>query len=170
MATHAFLARLRDRSGQSMIEMALMLPLLLVLIGGIVDFGIATFIGQVAQFAARDGARLAATRPPTSFTTTTRLFPATELGSCTYPCAGSASPVLAAASSRIPDLGLFSGYTITAAQSVISGQTAVTVTISGTYNWMVLGLLNASLPLFGGLSFPDNVTIARSTSARWEWQ
>ncbi len=50
----------RDEGGQSLVEMALALPLLLLIILGIVQFGF-VFSGQIAlSSAAREGARLAA--------------------------------------------------------------------------------------------------------------
>ena len=52
---------LRNSRGQSLTEFALILPLLLVLVGGIVDFGLVFFIGQVIQNAAHEGARIGAT-------------------------------------------------------------------------------------------------------------
>jgi hypothetical protein len=51
----------RDEKGQSLLEMALMLPILLLLLLGIIQFGF-VFSGQIALAgAAREGARLAAT-------------------------------------------------------------------------------------------------------------
>ena len=51
---------LKNTRGQSITEFALILPFVLVLIGGVVDFGLAFFVGYVVENAAREGARRAA--------------------------------------------------------------------------------------------------------------
>jgi hypothetical protein len=52
-------ARVRSESGAELVEFALVLPLLLVIFGGIVDFGLLLQRQQVVTNAAREGARLA---------------------------------------------------------------------------------------------------------------
>lgn len=54
------LERWREERGQAMVEFALILPILLLLIVGIVEFGRAWHIMQVMTDAAREGARKAA--------------------------------------------------------------------------------------------------------------
>lgn len=49
----------RNRKGQSMVEFALVLPLLLLLLGGIIDFGHAFYQYSSIENAARDAARRA---------------------------------------------------------------------------------------------------------------
>jgi Flp pilus assembly protein TadG len=49
--------RLRLQAGSNLVEFALILPLLLVLVFGIVDFGLALFDKAVITNAAREGAR-----------------------------------------------------------------------------------------------------------------
>lgn len=51
-------ARLRDARGAELVEFALVLPLLLVVFGGIIDFGLLLQRHQVLSNAAREGARL----------------------------------------------------------------------------------------------------------------
>lgn len=53
-------ARLRSEAGAELVEFALVLPLLLLVLGGIVDFGMLLQRQQVVTNAAREGARLAA--------------------------------------------------------------------------------------------------------------
>ena len=53
----------REERGQSLVEMALVLPLLLLLVAGIIDFGRAYNNYIIITNAAREGAR-AASRPP----------------------------------------------------------------------------------------------------------
>lgn len=50
----------RNEAGQSMVEMALVLPILLILVGGILDFGWLFYNQLALTNAAREGARYAA--------------------------------------------------------------------------------------------------------------
>lgn len=144
---------LRNSRGQSLIEFAFILPFLLILIGGVVDFGLSLFVGHVIQNAAREGARAGAVLPPASI--------GDANGSCTVgtgsDCAGNA--VLTAAYQALPEnVGLLNGFTI---ESKFSGTPpqSIEVTIAGTYNWFLLQLI-----------FADPVTLSRSATMRWEWQ
>ncbi|MGH7802976.1 MAG: TadE/TadG family type IV pilus assembly protein [Candidatus Binatia bacterium] len=163
---------MKNSRGQSMVELGLMLPFILVLVGSVVDFGLAIFIGQVAEFASRDAARLGATLPPEDPDATVKVYPSDELGSCAASsCAGSGSQILEVAGSRIPGVGLFDAFNVTAVEGDVGGEESVTVTVSGTYQWAFLWMVRVvTFPLLGDAGFPENLTIARSTSARWEWQ
>ena len=56
-----YLARFgRDERGQALVEFALVLPILLILVLGIIEFGRAWNLHQTITHAAREGARLAA--------------------------------------------------------------------------------------------------------------
>lgn len=165
---------LRRQKGQAITEFALILPFLLLLIGGIVDFGLAFFIGQIVQNAAREGARVGATIRPDARTTT---FPSTETTSCQVDtsCGETDSTVLRAAKGAFPSSNLFNGFTITstfsAASSATASDAAVQVVVQGTYNWFLIGpLLNSTLPLVGGHPFGSNVSLSRAATMRWEWQ
>lgn len=157
-------------AGQGMVELGLMLPFLLVVIGAVVDFGLAIFAGQVAEYASRDAARFAATLPPAA--PSTPVYPSEELGSCTGPvaCAASAAKVLAAAGARLPQIGLFDAFSVNAAEGEIAGEDTVTVTVSGNYSWRFLWLISVPITILGDGGFPTSITITRSTTARWEWQ
>jgi len=50
--------RLKDQKGASLVEFALILPLFLFLIFGIIDFGWYFFVQQTLQYATREGVRL----------------------------------------------------------------------------------------------------------------
>jgi Flp pilus assembly protein TadG len=52
--------RLRGERGAEMVEFALVLPLLLVVVGGIIDFGLMFQRWEVVTNAAREGARISA--------------------------------------------------------------------------------------------------------------
>jgi Flp pilus assembly protein TadG len=60
MSKRTFLTSLRDESGQSVVELAVVLPLIVVVILALVDFGRALDMYLQAEHAASDGARLAA--------------------------------------------------------------------------------------------------------------
>jgi hypothetical protein len=63
---HAARARLRarlGRRGQSLVELAVVLPVLLVLLGGAIDLGRAFFAKTAIENAAKEGAFFGATRP-----------------------------------------------------------------------------------------------------------
>jgi len=62
VASRRGVVRLKDARGAQLLEMALALPLLLVLTVGILDFGTAYNLRQIMNNAAREGARLAASQ------------------------------------------------------------------------------------------------------------
>jgi Flp pilus assembly protein TadG len=53
----------KDKSGQSVVEFALVLPILLLVLFGITEFGRAIMVTNVLNTASREGARLAAVSP-----------------------------------------------------------------------------------------------------------
>jgi Flp pilus assembly protein TadG len=53
----AMITKIKSHNGQVIIEFALILPLMLLLLGGIVDFGILLYNKQVIDNASREGAR-----------------------------------------------------------------------------------------------------------------
>src|SRR5215510_11423485 len=50
--------------GQALVEMTLMLPIILVFVGGLTDVGLSFFVGTSMENAVREGARLAASGMP----------------------------------------------------------------------------------------------------------
>lgn len=161
------LSFIRNHRGQAFVEFALILPFLLVIVGGIIDWGLAFFVGQVIENASREGARAGAVIPPTAGA------PPADAGPVTFPgCETDASPMIAAACSRLLNIGLFNGFSVEADFDDNGGppNQKVTVTVSGTYNWFLLQIVGAALPLVGVNSLGDGVDISRSTSTRWEWQ
>ena len=175
------LSLIRNNTGQSIVEFALMLPFLLAIIGGIVDFSLSFFIGSIAQNSAREGSRVGAVTLPEDvdgdgvpdFGDPT--FPAADEGSCTFgadcTCAGAASEILRRAACSIPAVDLFDGFTITS-QFIAAGtpNDEIRVTVTGVYNWFLIDIVTAPLPLLGFGPFPASVTVSRTASMRWEWQ
>ena len=154
-----FLPFYRNERGQALIEFAFILPFLLVIVGGIVDFGLAFFVGQVVENAAREGARAGAVIRPSSLEDF--VFPAEEVTGCTIPCGTLTSMVLSVASAKIPDVGLFNGFTLESkfVESPNPNADSVQVTIEGQYGWFLLQLLGF-----------EPITISRTVEMRWEWQ
>src|SRR2546425_5398084 len=134
-------SRLRNR-GQSTVEFTLLLPLLLTLVGGATDLGLALFASHIAQNAAREGARQAATLQ-------------------TNPCTGSPNGKTTA-ENRVRISTLFSSFTANCSGPTTNpntGQKEVTVAVSGQYSFSFLRLIWFRTPL----------TISRSATMRYEW-
>lgn len=133
--------------GQSIIEFALLLPLILIVVGGVTDLALAFFVSQVVQNSVREGARIAATRNP--------LEP---------------DQVEAEVQSRIdeglgPSISPF--FTLNGPPSVegpsgICPDQVVKVSVSGTHQFWFLRLINVFID-----AFPNSITISRSTTMRW---
>ena len=146
----------QDR-GQALVEFTLIFILLLVLVWIPADFGLAFYTGQLAQNAAREGARLAAVDPDLP----------SQSGTCTLPCAGqSADSVLGATAARLSS-ALLPGAAVTVTYPV-GGTTCnqmVRVQVAGNYNFFFYRLMNL-------LGAPVNpvVIISRATEMRWEHQ
>lgn len=143
--------------GQALVEFSLIFILLLVLAWVPADFGLAFYTGQLAQNAAREGARIAAVDPDLP----------TQTGTCVLPCSGhSIDSVLGATAARLSST-LTPGAVITVSYPV--GATAcnqmVRVQVSGNYNFFFYRLISS-------LGAPVNpvVNIRRVTDMRWEHQ
>ena len=119
------MSRSRRERGAAAVEMALVLPILLLVIGGLVDLGRALYLNTVASAGAREGARMVAMGYSTA-AATTRVDQAAIL----------------------PGTGLTRTTTYTTCPSASDTATA-TVTVNG-FSWMVLNVV----PSFFGGSVP----------------
>lgn len=138
--------------GQSIIEVTLITPLLLIALYIPADFGIAFFMGNLTQNAAREGARIGSGlsksgAPPNLFFTPTH-----------------ASTVKDAVFDRLPDYLTkktvrVTFYTGTECMEFIE------VTAQGDYSFFLYQLMR----LFGS-TVPDSVTISRTTQIRYNYQ
>lgn len=140
----SFLSRVLNRKGQSIVEMALITPLLLVALYVPADFGVAFSVAHLTQNAVRESARIAAATDP--FT----------------PSASNA--IRTDALSRLP---AWFGATKTATVRYYEGPATdcariVEVEGGGTYNYFFYQLLR----LFGGTA-PNNRTITRTARMRY---
>jgi Flp pilus assembly protein TadG len=147
-------------SGQALVEFTLTFLLLLIVAWIPADFGLAFYTGQLAQNAAREGARIAAADSTLLEGTTSCIMPPEEAA----PCTGNIFKETAA---RISS-ALLPGATITLDLEPDTGTNLnrmVTVTVSGTYNFFFYQLLRLA-----GVSAPNNTPITRQTRMRWEGQ
>ena len=136
------LSLLRNLKGQSFVELTLLLPFLLALVGGASDLGLAFFADHIAQNAAREGARRAATLQ-------------------TNPCTGTPNGKTTA-ETKVRISPLFNSFTATCSGPTVNpntGQKEVTVSVSGPYSFSFLRLMGFRTPL----------TITRSATMRYEW-
>ena len=131
------MTRSRRERGAAAVEMAIILPLLLLVIGGLVDFGRAYYLNVVTTSAAREGARMVA------------------LG-CT---SGQASARVTAA---MPTNIAYTTTQVACPNGAETGSATVTVTNGAgatQFHWMVLNVI----PSFFGGSVP--VPTIRSTGS-----
>ena len=124
---------LGNEKGQNLVEFALVVPLLLLLVIGIAEFGRAWMTKNILTGAAREGVRMAAVAPPAGF------------DNVTWKAA-----VIARADNILKSAGITTDYNIDAVIDV-GGYQPVSVTV--TYNFPVViagfipGLDNAMIPL-----------------------
>jgi Flp pilus assembly protein TadG len=111
------MALMRRSCGQAIVEFTLLLPIILIIVGGLTDFGLVLYVSLSTQNAVRDGARIAA---------------------------AGADPTIVQneVKNRIPSIGQFTNVSVppptTSSMSACSGQQSVTVTAQGTYNFAFL--------------------------------
>jgi Flp pilus assembly protein TadG len=144
--------RCLNPKGQAVVEFTLIFVLLLVVAWIPADFGLALYTGQIAQNAAREGARIASADPNL------------VNGSCTMPCGtATAGTALKATADRMP-AALLPGATIDVSlQSGASCNRTVTVTVSGNYSFFFYQVLRLMY-----IDTPSSTPIMRATTMRWE--
>jgi Flp pilus assembly protein TadG len=144
--------------GQSMVEFILAFLLLFIVAWIPADFGLAFYTSQIAQNAAREGARIAAADPTLAPGNTT----------CNMPACYSFGNIFNETAARLP-AALLTGASITvqypSTASTGTCNQRVLVRVQGQYNFFFYRILS----LLGG-SVPSSVTVDRSTEMRWEHQ
>jgi Flp pilus assembly protein TadG len=150
------LIRLRRSSGQAIVEFTLTFLILLIVAWIPADFGLAFYTGQLAQNAAREGARIAAADSTLVSGTTSCVMP-----SCTGNIFEETSKRLSAALLPAATIAVNLDPDIST-----NCNRMVTVTVSGTYNFFFYRLLRW-VRVSGNL---DNKPITRQTRMRWEAQ
>lgn len=133
----------RNKRGQSIIEITLLTPILLVALYIPADFGIAFFTAHLVQNAAREGARIGSKAIPFS-----------------------QSEVEAEVRARLPDTFPWALTSVTATHRTGGGcMEIVRVTVTGTYNFFLYRLISLI-----GLTPPSPIIITRTTDMRYEGQ
>ena len=142
--------------GQAVVEFTLVFVLLLVILWIPADFGLAFLSGQLAQSAAREGARIASAEANY----------AAQVGTCTIPACYN---ILRQTALRISS-ALLQNAQITLATDTTGGtcMTKVQVTVQGTYNFFFYRLLRL-IGIGAGLN-TNSTSITRVTKMRWEHQ
>jgi Flp pilus assembly protein TadG len=147
----SMMTRQTRQRGQSIIEITVITPLLLIALYIPADFGIGFYMGNLTQNAAREGARIGSGLSK-SGTAPNLVFTSTQ-----------AKTVKEAVFDRLPDLTNKSVtvrfYDGTACMEFIE------VTAQGDYNFFLYKLMG----LFGS-TVPDFVTISRTTQIRYNYQ
>jgi hypothetical protein len=147
-----------NNKGQALVEFTLIFILLLIVAWIPADFGLAFYTSQIAQNAAREGARIAAADPTLAAIDT----------SCTMPACYTAGNIFNETAARLP-AALLTGTTIRlrlpAPGSAGGCNQRVRVDVQGQYNFSFYRILR-----FLGASVPPSVTVDRWTEMRWEHQ
>ena len=141
-----------NQRGQSIVEISLITPLLLVALYIPIDFGVSFFMGNLIQTAAREGAHIGSGLQK-SGTVPNLLFSSTQ-----------ANTVKTEVFSRLPtyltnETVIVTFYTGTACMELIE------VTAQGEYKFFMYQLMR----LFGGHA-DNSVTISRTTQMHYKYQ
>jgi Flp pilus assembly protein TadG len=137
--------------GQSIVEITLITPLLLVALYVPFDFGVAFFVAHLTQNAVREGARVASTTPSLNNT---------AVGNVADNVYANLPNGLVSGSPAAKDVTVT--YYATGAVDCVQ---VVEVKARGTYNFFwyrLIGLI--------GLTPPAPIEITRTTKMRYEWQ
>jgi Flp pilus assembly protein TadG len=146
------LIKLKNQRGQSIIEISLITPLLLVALYIPADFGVAFFIGNLTQSAAREGARIGSGLQKSGD------VPDLVFGSA------EADTVKTEVFSRMPTALTGKSVTVTFYTGTACME-FLEVTARGDYRYFFYQLLR----LFGG-TVPNSVTISRTTQMHYKYQ
>lgn len=140
-------------SGQSLVEISLLTPILLVALYVPADFGVAFFVGNMTATAVREGARIGSGLKKTGGTSTNPNFSSAE-----------STVVKTAVFNRLPAYLSSREVTVKFYEGT-SCLEFIEVTASGNYNFFLYQVLN----LFGG-SIQNPVVISKTTQLRYGYQ
>ena len=146
----------RNERGQSIVEISLITPLLLVALYIPVDFGISFYVGNMVANAAREGARIGSGLPKTGGGGTPVYSSAEADQIRNYVRDVVKVPRWLTPSSRKLFVSFYDGATCIQ---------FVEVKVQGDYNFFLYQIIN----LFGG-SAPPSVLITRTTRMRYNFQ
>jgi Flp pilus assembly protein TadG len=154
----ALLRSLRSGKGQSIVEMALVTPLLLVALMVPADFGIAFFVANITGNAAREGARIGSESPKSGVNggnSDDRDFTTAD-----------ADAVELAVVAKLPAYLTNRSVTVKFYEDTPAGcLEVIEVTASGTYGYSLYRILQ-----FLGVTVPASTTISRTTQMAYRYQ
>jgi len=155
MRLKSYLRTIMGQQGQSLVEITLITPLLLVALYIPVDFGVAFFMGNIVATVARDGARIGSGQTKTGGTAAEPDFQNQD-----------ANSVEAAIVGQLPAYLTSRQIVVTFYEDSPSPcMESIEVTVSGNYNVFFYRLIY----LFGGT--PQNpITISRTSRMRYSYQ
>ena len=140
------------QKGQSIVEISLMTPLLLIALYIPVDFGVALFMGNLTQNATREGARIGSGLQK-SGKAPDLIFSSTQ-----------ANTVKTEVFSRLPSFLTNQTVTVTFYTGTACME-FLEVTAQGDYNFFLYQLMRS----LGGTA-PNSITISRTTQIRYTYQ
>lgn len=149
------LRRFKSSRGQSLVEFAMVLPMVMILIFGVIDFGMALRSYITITNATREGGRFAALgNPPGS-------YPA----DCTTP---SNTTTIGRVCTGLEGLDLNSGLQSVTVTYPTGESPGAEVVVAADYTYEYITPLGAMVNFFSVGSFPDNIPLSTSTSMRLE--
>jgi len=151
----AFLAKLRNRKGQSIVEIALITPLLLAALVVPADFGVAFLAANMVNTAAREGARVGSQVGKTAGTDTDRDFNVNKEAEAVKEQVVAKMPDL---SNRSVNVKFYEGAPVNCLETI-------EVTASGDYNYYFYQILR----MFGA-TVPPYSTISRTAQFAYRYQ
>lgn len=144
--------RRNNQRGQSIVEISLITPLLLIALYVPVDFGVSFFMGNLIQTAAREGARIGSGLQKSGNVPNLFFSPA------------EANTVKTEVISRLPAYMTNKTITVTFYTGTACME-FVEVTAQGQYKFFMYQLMR----LFGG-DAPNSITISRTTQMHYKYQ
>ena len=129
--THPIIEFKRRDSGVAAVEFALILPLLMMIVFGIINYGILLYDQAVITNAAREGARWGAINTSAAI-------------SCSGTASGSADPCQIANSYTQANLITFGGATTSTSSATGAGTSGTTVTVTVSYTFTQIGWIIGS--------------------------
>ena len=154
---------LLNRRGQSIVELVLVTPLLLVGFYVAMDFGLMFFTTHLAQNAVREAARIGVVMPDCAVPGVA----APCVGTVSQSCYGATNAVVQEACNRLPQslTGASVSVTLTGVYYPATCMREVQVTATGNYNY---GLYRV-IALFG-MPVPANPVLQRTAAGRYQGQ
>ena len=151
----ALLMKIRNRKGQSIVEISLITPLLLVALVVPADFGVAFFAANLTNTAAREGARIGSQIGKSGGTDTDRDFNTTD-----------ATAVKNQVNAKMPTYLTNRAVTVKFYENAPANcLEMIEVTASGDYNFYFYQILR----LFGA-NVPNKRTISRTAQFAYRYQ